>query len=207
MNNILLLKKHCIAITGGIASGKSCLASILKDLGYIVFDADYFAKQILRQEKEVIAKIVDKFGALVLDEDNKINSKLLGRIVFKSNSKRKILENIMHPEINRYLNNAINNSILSKNKNIFFYEASLIYETGSENKFREVWVTYCSRQYQIDRLIKRDNCDSSHAELIINSQLRSDIKKHKADFIIDTEEDFGSIKKHVLSYIEKMYLS
>jgi dephospho-CoA kinase len=207
MNNILLLKKYCIAITGGIASGKSSLANILKDLGYIVFDADSFTKQIFIQEKELIAKIVAEFGALVLDKDNKIDSKVLGGIVFKSNSKRKTLEKIMHPEINKYLNKAINSSRLSEDGYIFFYEASLIYETSSENKFREVWVTYCSRQSQIDRLIKRNKCDRSHAELIINSQLRSDVKKDKADFAIYTEQDFNSIKAQVVAYIENMHLA
>ena len=129
-----LCKKYGIAITGGIATGKSTITKWLAQIGYQTYDADQIAHSLLlTKEKKTFLKIIETFGEKVTDENGRINKETLKQIIFSDSKKKDQLEQILHPAIKKKLEQKIKTTQLYKNPQIWFYEASLIYETKSEN--------------------------------------------------------------------------
>jgi dephospho-CoA kinase len=200
-----LCKKYGIAITGGIATGKSTITKWLAQIGYQTYDADQIAHSLLlTKEKKTFLKIIETFGEKVTDENGRINKETLKQIIFSDSKKKDQLEQILHPAIKKKLEQKIKTTQLYKNPQLWFYEASLIYETKSENLFREVWVTHCPQNIQLSRLISRDNCSKNSAESIINSQWNNEKKAMKSNFVLNTTLPLFETKKDVLKKLRSL---
>src|SRR5690606_26229149 len=101
--------------------------------------------------------------------------------------KRKQLEDIVHPAIYELLIQNLKESNALNQKKPWFYEASLLFETGNHTKFREVWCTYCSDAEQLRRLMARDRISEAEALSMIRSQMPTKLKLQRADVAINTE--------------------
>ncbi|MFW6381959.1 MAG: dephospho-CoA kinase [Bacillota bacterium] len=177
-----------LGLTGGIATGKTTAANILRDLGADIIDADKIAHKIMEPEGPAYSDVVQFFGNNILNEAGSINRKKLGKIVFNNSELRQKLEKITHPIIVKEIEKRLNNN-LDNNKVIV---APLLYETGLESLVDQVWVIYCNLSTQIERLKSRDNLNSDEANLRIEAQMSLEKKIKKADLAIENE---GSIEE------------
>ncbi|MGD9604848.1 MAG: dephospho-CoA kinase [Bacilli bacterium] len=167
-----------VGITGSIASGKSLVTNYLLERGYQIIDSDVIAREKL-QKPEVIAILEAHFGKRIL-VDRQINRQVLGDIIFNNEQERLYLNSIIHPLVIDEIKN-----ITKNHQELIFVDVPLLYEANIENMFHKVIVVYVNPEKQLKRLMKRDNIDEDKARLKIQSQWALDLKKAKADFVID----------------------
>lgn len=175
-----------IGITGSIASGKTYVEKLIKAKGYRVINADYIAHQALYRNTETYEKTVSKFGKAILNKNQSINRRKLGQIIFQDLDQKRALESIIHP----FVIDKIKQKIEQKPKReILFISVPLLYETNMEKMFDRIIVVYTSKEKQIERLMKRDKIDREKALLKIANQMPLEVKKNKADILIENETD------------------
>lgn len=191
--------ENAIAITGGIASGKSSVCNLLKLYGYSIIDADKIAHNALNILKD---EVVLEFGSKILDSSNNIDRKKLGAIVFCDDTKRKILEHILHPFIrNEILQIA---KELEKYKKVYFVDIPLFFEAKEKYPINRILLIYTPKQIQIDRLIKRDNIKAELALKKIESQIDIESKKALSTYIIDNSKDLAHLQSQIESFIKTL---
>ena len=181
------IKQRCIGLTGGIATGKSTVAQILRELGYQVADADHFARAVSAPGSHGLASIVAHFGPTILNADQTLNRDRLREHVMANPEARKQLETITHPAIQDALRAWVSTHIDPLEEEPFFYEASLIFETQRDSAFRQVWSTICPKNTQINRLIARSGLTRDAADKLLAAQLPADVKAAKAHQVINTD--------------------
>lgn len=194
-----LFKKWGVAITGGIASGKSFVSQFLKQKDYLVYDADTLSREVCEPGRPCYEKIVKFFGKNILAENKEVDRGKLAQVIFSSEEKRKALEAIVHPEIQEELLKKLKKEGLFENPKLWFYEAALIFEKEKEKDFLETWLVYCSPETQFVRLKKRDiEKGEELVKKILASQQNFLEKKKRASFLINTDHT----KKRVLEEVE-----
>ena len=172
-----------IGITGGISTGKStfcdCLREILPAAKF--FDADLAARS-LAELPEVKKEILGQFGSGVFSATGDLNRAKLRAIVFNNATKRRALEQILHPRIRRqWMAQAERHR---NSPDLFFADIPLLYETGGETLCERVVVVACSHKVQLDRLAQRKFLKGSEAEQMINSQMALEEKIKRADHVV-----------------------
>lgn len=172
-----------IAITGNIASGKSQVEKILEDMGYVVYDSDKIAHEILES-------ITDFYGFDVFT-NGKIDRKKLSTLVFGNPDLKKKLEEITHPKIKSKILEIFEQN---KNEKFVFVSVPLLYEAGFEDIFDKVIFISVDKSTQLKRLIARNNFSEEEALLRINSQLCEEKKLQKADFVIENNSTIEELK-------------
>lgn len=189
-----------IGLTGGIATGKSTVSSILNEKGYIVIDADKIAREVVEVNKPAYNKIIGGFGEEILNKDRTLNRKALGEIIFNDEISRKKLNEITHP----YIFEAIKQNVdmLCRERELLFLDIPLLFEQYNlweeyEIKFHEIWLVYLQKNMQIDRLIDRDNISKEEALKRIESQMNMEYKKTRSSKIIDNSGDIEHLKKQI----------
>jgi dephospho-CoA kinase len=179
-----IMRERCVALTGGIATGKSTVADILRKIGYTVIDADELARVITSAGHPCLTAISAEFGASILTPAGELDRKALGQIVFSDPAQKRRLEAITHPAIQNEFARRV--MAMKPCPELFFYEASLIFETGRQDMFREVWSTWCPENTQIARLMTRSHLAENEAEAIIAAQMPAREKADRAAVMIDT---------------------
>ena len=172
-----------IGLTGGIATGKTTVAEMLRKNGYPVVDADAIAREVVARGTPGFKKIVDKFGRFYVQADGDIDRKRLGQAVFDDPLKRQDLEHITHPLIQEKVRQ-IRAALEAKGHAIAFYDVPLLYEKNLEPQFDSVVVVACSAPTQLDRLIKRNKLSRGAAASRVASQIPILDKVGKANFVI-----------------------
>ena len=177
-------KYHSIAITGGIACGKTVASYYFRKHGFKVYSADRISHNILNK-KNITQIIVKELGDILTD--GRIDRIKLGQVVFGDKKKLEKLNSILHPLVIAEIN-----SIKEKNKGkIIFFEIPLLFETKQEKNFDLIINIYCDKNIQITRLIERNELTKSEAEKRIASQLPQVIKIKGSDINI---ENNGSLE-------------
>lgn len=191
------IKSYGIGLTGGIASGKSTVAEILAKNGWQVIDADVLSREVVAPNSPILDEICRTFGSDVISEDGTLNRSALKFIVFGSARKKSSLESIVHPAIHEKLKDKIRALRLDTEEKYWFYEASLLYETGRYKDFGRTWVVHCKHETQISRLMMRDGIDRVMAEKIVAGQMPTQKKIDMADYVINTDGTFEETRKNV----------
>lgn len=204
MNIQKLFKQHCIAITGSIASGKSTVASMIRARGYPVIDADNLARLAVAPGSEGLRKIIREFGEGVISKDGHLDRKLMRQIVFNNPEARLKLETIIHPYLGALAIDELTAMGYEAQKGLWFYEASLIYEKSLQDRFKAVWVCYCDKQLQLERLMKRDGISQAEAVQTLKNQMPGDEKAKLAEHVIDTGCDLQTLEVLVQEAIESL---
>jgi dephospho-CoA kinase len=189
-----------IGITGGISTGKStfcgCLLEIVPAAKF--FDADLAARS-LTELPEVRREILGQFGSGVFSPTGDLNRAKLRAIVFGSATKRRALEQILHPRIRRqWMAQAERHR---DSPDFFFADIPLLYETGGETWCERVVVVGCSRSVQLDRLAKRISLKDSEAEQMINSQMALEEKIKRADHVVWNNGDRATLMEQAKSLV------
>lgn len=189
-------EKLKIGITGGVGSGKSLAAGYFEKLGYKVIYADKIARELYSSNKELLKRLVKEFGSGILDENGKISRENSRRIIFKS--KRNILRvnSIVHPFVFREMDR-----IVSKIKDrIIFFEAAIMFESGSYKRMNYVILIYANKEIRIKRTIARDGVKRKDVLNLMKLQLDEREKAMRADFIIKNNSTALELKKNVIAF-------
>jgi dephospho-CoA kinase len=142
-------------LTGGIASGKSTVARMLRELGFPVIEADRLAHQVMEPGQPAYNQVVSVFGHAILDSDKRVNRSSLAAIVFNNHEKLTQLNGIIHPRVEEELLRQFAELELSSRYPAAFVEAALIFEAGLHKKLDGVVVAWCLPEQQLARLMER----------------------------------------------------
>lgn len=175
-----------VALTGGIASGKSVIAKVLEELGCYIHHADLVARELTEPEKPAWKSVVAHFGREILNPDKTINRSILGEIVFSDNREREFLNGIIHPLVFEKKKEIIYKLRKEGSYKIFVSEAALTIEAGFADFFDRIIIALCKKDTQITRLMERDQISRKAALKKIQSQMDPEKKAQFADYSIDT---------------------
>ena len=175
-----------VGLTGNIASGKSHAALLFAESGAHVIDADIVVHELLAPGTKTHEKVVDAFGAEILNTDGQIDRKRLGQIIFGSPEKRLLLNSLTHPDVGAEILRRIFQLEQSFSGGIVIVDGALIIESGGHKMYDRLIVVTCNPTLQISRLIRRDGLTQQQAEARIISQMPIEEKLKLADYTIDT---------------------
>jgi len=177
-----------IALTGGIATGKSVVARALREAGVATVDADQLARDAVARGSSGLAEVVARFGADVLDADGTLDRAALGAVVFADALARQDLERIVHPRVRA----AIDTFFATLTGPPGVAEVPLVYETGWAATFDLVVVVACRPETQRARLMARDGFPPDEADRRLRAQWPIEDKVRLADGVVLTEGDLAS---------------
>lgn len=194
-----------IGITGGIATGKSLVATYLRQNHYQVVCADELVAKILEKDENCFYKIAHFFPSVVTNNQD-IDKKKLAKIIFNNKEQRNILNNIIHPIVRE-------NIILKIEKakeiqcNLFFIVVPLLFETNFDQLCDIIITVYCEQEIQIRRLMERDNIDREYALNKINAQMNIEEKIKLSDYVINNSSDNIETIKQIENILEEVKLN
>lgn len=175
-----------IGLTGGIAAGKSTVASHWVSLGAIEVDADVLAREVLTFPNDGLAKIRSEFGPAVFDSAGNLNRQALGEIVFSNSVKRKMLEQIIHPLVRQRAAQII--STLPKDA-LVIYTVPLLVEAKVDLPFDVVVSVEADESIRIQRLVDSRAMTLKQAQDRINSQANSEQRQQRADYTLNSNQE------------------
>lgn len=181
-----------IGLTGGIASGKSLVAKVFRDLGGHLIDADKIVHDLLEPGQPAWKEIVEHFGKGIQLPDGCINRRKLGEIVFNDREKREFLNKCLHPRVFEAYQSRLRHLRDRQPDAVVVLDAALLVETGYHKKMDKLVVVYASEEQQLDRLMERDGFSRKQAMARIRSQMPLSEKRLHADYVIEntgTRED------------------
>jgi dephospho-CoA kinase len=185
-----------IGLTGGIASGKSTISDMLRELGAAVIDVDLVSRDVVSQGKNAYNRIIECFGEDILLPDGEINRKKLGNIIFSDEEKLKLLNEITHPEIIENVCITIE-ALKKQHKKVVVVDAAILIEMGLNKHVDCVWLVLANRETQLKRVMERDNLSSEDAWNRINAQMSNEERLNYADAIIDTTHPVDVVRNRV----------
>jgi dephospho-CoA kinase len=172
-----------VGLTGGIATGKSTFAQLLRDRGLPVVDADELSRTAARTAP-VLGAIAREFGPEYLTADGQLDRKRMGALVFSDPAARERLEAIMHPAIRAGM--AAETARLEREgRPLAFYDTPLLYEAGLGDQVDCVVVVYAPRVAQLERITRRDGLSWAEAQARLAAQLDIEEKARLADVLVD----------------------
>lgn len=192
--------KKVIGVTGGIASGKSNVLSVIRNLGYKVIDCDFITHELQKIGMPIYNAIKDTFGIEYFNLDGSLNRSKLGNLIFHDEKSKNLLNSISHPIILAEVKKEIEIS----NEDIVFIDVPLLYESKFDSLCDKVICVYLDKEIQIKRLMERDGIDMEYAKSKIQSQMDLVKKRELADYIIDSKGTFDETRCQVLKIIEQI---
>lgn len=185
-----------IGLSGGIASGKSTISNILKDMEIPVIDSDTIAHTVVQKGSPVLNSLTRTFGIEILNADGSLNRKKLGNIVFNNNENLKKLNNIAHPAIKEEIIKSID-FYRRSGKKCCVVDGALLMEGIFKDLVNLLILVYVNRDTQLKRLMDRNLIGYDEALSKINSQMPFEEKRKYADYIIDNSYDLEYTRKQV----------
>lgn len=179
-----------VALTGGIATGKSVVARGLRDHGFPVIDTDQVARDVVAPGTDGLAAVVARFGTSVVRGDGGLDRAALGRVVFGDATARRDLEALLHPRIRREVDRFF--AALPPEGGPGIAEIPLAYEAGWGATFEVVVVVACHPATQRQRLMARDRLSADDAALRLAAQWPIADKVRLADAVVMTDGDLAS---------------
>ncbi|MBU3160151.1 dephospho-CoA kinase [Clostridium frigoris] len=195
-----------VGITGGIGSGKSTVTNMLKDDGFSIIDADIVAREVFIIYPEIMEKIKGEFGYEFFDSEGKLNRKEFGNYIFKSDLRRKKLENIMIPFITKEIRHRIK-MCEEDNCKLCFLDAPTLIENNLHTSMDITILVWVCSDIQIQRVMLRDDLNLDETMDRIKAQMPIDEKRKFADFIIDNGTSVGDTKLQldlIISQLERL---
>jgi len=196
-------RAHVIGLTGGIASGKSAVAEMLRERGAAVVDADALARQVVEPGQPALAELVERFGADILDGHGQLDRKKLGGIAFADAAARADLNRITHPRI-AAAGQAEIARLAAAGAPVVFYEAALLVENRAQEWLDGLIVVSAPRQVQLERLRRRDGLDAAAAEARLAAQMPLEDKLTAATWVIDNGGDLAHLRAEVDAVWKKL---
>ncbi len=192
--------KRIIGITGGIASGKSTVCSVIRSQGYPVIDCDRISYELSQKGQPLYNAIIEKFGSSFLKENEELDRAKLGKLIFNNETAKLVLNSISHPLIKEELLK----QIAKYDNGLIFIEVPLLYESKFDDICDRVICVFLPKKLQVERLMKREGIDEDYALSKIHSQMDLYLKKSLADFVIDSRGSFDETRLQVENIINNL---
>ncbi|MDC9727644.1 MAG: dephospho-CoA kinase [Candidatus Thioglobus sp.] len=183
-----------IALTGGIACGKSNVAQLFSDLGVDIIDLDELSRLVVEPGTQGLSELVEYFGERILNTDKTLNRRALREILVSKPTNQEKIEEILHPKILEKMQMEIKKV---KNK-LVIVEIPLLVEKNLAYLFDRAIIVQCNAEKQLERLKKRDNIDENQAKKLINSQTSDENRQKLAEQLpVDVIENNSEISEMV----------
>ena len=182
-----------IGVTGGIATGKSAVLAILRDLGVATIDADAVYHVMIGPCGTLVAPIVERFGEQVLGEGGAVDRRALAGIVFADQAALADLDRITHPAVVRVMRGRIATTVAP----IVAVDAVKLIESGMHELCDTVWLVTCAPAVQKLRLMARGGLSSGEADLRLAAQPDEAFRRRHADVVLDNSGDLVSLRRQV----------
>jgi dephospho-CoA kinase len=192
-----------IGLTGGIASGKSTVAAILRRLGAAIVNADDLSREVVEPGQQCWKDIVNTFGADVLNPDQTIDRQKLRKIIFNDPQARQKLEAIIHPRVRALAEQRIREHGAAGYE-IVVYEVPLLFEVNIHHWLRPVILVASDVATQKKRLQDRDQLTEAEAAKHIAAQMSLEEKRRLADYVIENDGSLADLERQVRMILEEI---
>jgi dephospho-CoA kinase len=192
-----------IGLTGGIASGKSTVASMLRDLDCPVLAADALGHELLEPGQTAYAEVVREFGIDILDSYGNVDRTALGEIVFADEERRETLNSILHPRIREIIEKWFAALDQPGGPELAIVEAALIIEAGFNQNLDKLIVCWCRRAQQVERLLERGLTEEQALQRIA-AQMPMEEKRSLADETIDCSGTLEETERAVEVVVKRL---
>ncbi len=182
-----------VALTGGIASGKSLVAAELAARGAVIIDADVLAREVVEPGTPALAAIIDKFGPQIM-RDGELDRSQLGAIVFADPDARRDLERIVHPAVRA---RAAELERAADPDAVVVHVIPLLVETGQQEDFDVVVSVDVDHETQIQRLIARNGFSRAEAAARVDAQADSEERRTAADVVVDNHGNLEDLREQI----------
>ncbi len=193
-----------IALTGGIACGKSSVSQIFKKLGVPIIDLDVLARTVVEPKSQGLIELVAHFGEGILNNDKALNRQALRQQLFENSENQQIIEKILHPKILEKMQT----DIKKLNTQLVIVEVPLLVEQNLSNLFDRAIVVDCSEKNQLKRLLKRENMDEKLAKSMISTQAsreqRLALNKELPTDVIENNSEIFDIERRTQDLYQKL---
>ena len=191
-----------VALTGGIATGKSHVRAEFERLGIPTIDADILAREAVAPGSPGLSAIVARFGPSIVDKNGSLDRRQMGAIVFSDPAARHDLEAIVHPIVRARTDAWF--AALDPAHPFAIADIPLLYETGRDRDFDQVVVTACAEDTQLRRVMHRDSITEPEARQRLAAQLPTSEKARRADYVINTDGSFEETNEQVRSVYKRL---
>jgi dephospho-CoA kinase len=192
-----------LGLTGGIASGKSAVAVMLRDLGFSVLDADSLAHKLIEPGQPAYGDVVREFGPSILDAAGSVDRAKLGPIVFADRAKLDLLNSIIHPRVAEVIAHQFLEWEWAGTRDAAFAEAALIIEAGLHQRLDGLVVAWCRPEQQLERLLARGLSETESLRRIA-AQLSVEEKLRYATEKLDCSGSIEETRRQVESLATKL---
>ncbi len=193
-----------IGLTGGVASGKSTVAAILRDLGVLVVDADALAREVVAPGTPGLAEVVAQFGPDVLAADGGLDRAALGRLVFEDPARRAALEAIIHPLVRA---RAAELESAAPDGSLVVHDLPLLVETGQVGRFDAVLVVDVPTHVQVERAVRERGWSEEEARSRIAAQASRDDRLAAATYVLDNTGTREDLRQRVAEVLDQLLRS
>lgn len=189
-----------IGLTGGIASGKSTVSSMLAAKGLPIVDADKVARQVVEPGTKGLRDIANQFGPQMIDQNGQLDRHHLAEVVFDDPAKRRVLNQILQPTIKDEIHRQVE-SYRSDGQRIIVLDIPLLFETGYAADCDRIVVVNVKEDVQLKRLMARNGYNQTEALERIRAQMPLKAKAARADVVIDNNGNRQDLKKAVDAFM------
>ncbi|GGN48999.1 dephospho-CoA kinase [Oceanobacillus indicireducens] len=191
-----------IGLTGSIATGKSTVAKMFRQLGIPVIDADILAREVVEPGEDAYKKVIETFGEDILLDDKTLNRKRLGEIVFTDETKRKQLNGIVHPAIRKRMLEK-RDHFIREGYQCVVLDIPLLFESKLQEFVDKILVVYADQEIQLQRLMARNEFSEEEAMQRIQSQMPVKKKASLADAVINNNSTKEETYEQLRQLLEK----
>jgi len=192
-----------LGLTGGIASGKSTVAAILRRFGASIINADELSREVVQPGQDAWNEIIKSFGSDILQEDKTLDRRKLRKLVFDNPEARKKLEAIIHPRVRALAERRIS-ELAASGSSIIVYEVPLLFEAQIHLWLRPVILVACNIETQRKRLLERDHLTELEAQQHLDAQMSLEEKRKLADYIIENDGALEDLEQQVRTVLQKI---
>lgn len=192
-----------VGLTGGIASGKTTVSTMLREAGVPVICADELARDVVGPGSPALAEIRTAFGDEAVDSEGNLDRAGVARIVFGNEAKRRGLEEIIHPRVASEQDRKLQ-ELQAAGHRLAVLDVPLLYETGWDRYVAFVVVVYVPREIQEQRLIRRDGMSPEEARARLAAQMHIEDKRTRADRVIDNSTTLEATRVQVMRLLEEL---
>lgn len=193
-----------IALTGGVASGKSQVSALLEGYGCLIIDLDVIAREVVEPGTKGLNELIENFGNSILSNDGTLNRKYLRDELFKKGRNRALIEQVLHPKILQKMKAAMD----ACTKGIVIVVVPLLVEKNLWQPFDRAIVVDCEVDNQIRRLMNREHIDQSKAEAMLLAQAsrgqRLQLNDHLPTDIIGNNSKIADLEEKVANLYQKL---
>jgi dephospho-CoA kinase len=200
-----------VGLTGGIATGKTTVAAILRELGCHLLDADKIAHRLIEPGAAAYEDVLREFGRGILTADGRVDRKKLGAIVFEDQARLVRLNAIVHPHVLETQDRELGGIERAEPHAIAVVEAALLIEAGYAPKLDYLVVTWCTPEQQLARLMRQDATGISGRGLTLEqsrqriaAQMPNEEKRRMADEVIDCSGSLEHTREQVVALVAKL---